>query len=146
MHHTVTAVYTDRAQAERAMEDLLGCGFAPVNVRLSDLAPHSRGNMAHEQETLRSGARHFVAQLMGRENRHARLYEEAIAHGHSILAVRVSSDHQIDNAVAIMEKYRPGDIDEDCQTWQGKWEAELVQPAQPAQPGTLAPPPSAPQP
>ncbi len=121
MEHTLVAVFDNRGDAVQALDDLIGSGYARQDVRLSDGDPDASGNRVEgDDESLGSSIKHFFTDLFGGErSEHARMYSEAMERGHYVLTVTTTTEHEVERAADIVERYGPVDIDEHAGQWQG---------------------------
>jgi uncharacterized protein (TIGR02271 family) len=123
MQHTLVAVFDNRGDAAQALDDLIGSGYARQDVRLSDGDAYGAAggqDAAGADESLGSSIKHFFTDLFGGErDEHARMYSEAVDRGHYVLTVTTDSEHEVERAADIVERYGPLDIDEHAGQWQG---------------------------
>ncbi|HEX8615876.1 MAG TPA: YsnF/AvaK domain-containing protein [Telluria sp.] len=126
MEHTLVAVFDNRGDATQALDDLVGSGYAPHDVRLSDAESAAGGMRAGsadavgDDESLGSSIKHFFTDLFGGErSEHAQMYSQAIERGHYVLTVTTASEHEVERAADIVERHGPVDIDEHSGQWQG---------------------------
>lgn len=120
MQHTLVAVFDNRSDAQKAMDDLLASGFSRSDVRLSEDDTPKAGSVADiEDESFATSIKNFFSDLFG-SDRSDRLhvYSEAIARGHYVLSVTAPSEPEVERAADLVERYVPLDIDEHASTWQ----------------------------
>ena len=122
MQHTLVAVFDNRSDAQKAMDDLLASGFARSDLRLSEGGTHpgttASGADLREDESIGDSIKHFFTDLFG-SDRSARLgqYSEAIARGHYVLTVTAPNEPEVERAADLVERYGPVDIDETSSAW-----------------------------
>lgn len=123
MRHTIAAVYEDRNQARRAMDDLNADGFSPDDIYLT------QSDAQGEQHQVDEGDGAFVSFFKnlfgyGDHDDDAELYSEAVRRGHYVLTVNVPDDDLVDRVSDLLEKNDPIDIQEQAQQWRsGGWAA-----------------------
>jgi uncharacterized protein (TIGR02271 family) len=103
----LVAVYDNQSDAQKAVTELLGCGFSREDVRLSSETDDSISTTAaHPGE---SSIGHFFRTLFGmEEDRDERdIYSESVRRGSYVLAVSAHSDAQFKQASEIMSRYSP---------------------------------------
>lgn len=116
MQHTLVAVFDNRSDAQKAMDDLLASGFNRSDLRLSEGGTHTG---AHEEdESMGDSIKHFFSDLFG-SDRSGRMeqYNEAIARGHYVLTVTAPNEPEVERAADLVERYGPVDIDERSSAW-----------------------------
>lgn len=132
MQHTLIAVFDNRADADRAQDDLLLAGFKRDNVKIStsdptgitdsvngtaDTAATSTGE---PHESLGASIKHFFADIFGTDNsEHAQRYSDAVSRGHHVLTVVTESEPEVERAADVVERHGPVDIDEKHAQWTG---------------------------
>ncbi len=130
MQHTLVAVFDNRADARKALEELVSAGYSRGQARLSEGDPAGETSLAPETGTasrsakddgsILSGIRHFFNDIFGTERREdARLYTDAVTRGHYVLTVTASSMDEVERAADLVERFGPIDIDEHAQQWSG---------------------------
>jgi uncharacterized protein (TIGR02271 family) len=138
MQHTLIAVFDNRSDAQKAMDDLLASGFTRPNVRLSE---GDTGGIAdttaaapEADESIGDSIKHFFADLFGsdRQDRMG-VYTEAIARGHYVLTVTAPSEPEVERAADLVERYGPTDIDEKASGWEGGMSAGAMDTSRTAQ-------------
>ncbi|MGZ5198923.1 MAG: hypothetical protein ACXWC4_04060 [Telluria sp.] len=129
MQHTLIAVFDNRADADRAQNDLLMAGFKRDCVKLSNSDPtgitdsvSGTGSSASEASTHHEGLgasiKHFFADIFGTDNsEHAQRYEDAVSRGHHVLTVTTDSEPEVERAADVVERHGPVDIDEKHAEW-----------------------------
>jgi uncharacterized protein (TIGR02271 family) len=122
MQHTLIAVFDNRSDAQKAMDDLLASGFARSDLRLSEGGTQTgtagSGADLREDESMGDSIKHFFTDLFG-SDRSARLgqYSEAIKRGHYVLTVTAPNEPEVERAADLVERYGPLDIDETSSVW-----------------------------
>ncbi|QYF92937.1 YsnF/AvaK domain-containing protein [Massilia sp. PAMC28688] len=135
MKHTLVAVFDNRTDAQKALEDLASSGFSRQCVRLSEgdttgqTGISSSGTTGTTGTTARSddmdddgsfGAsiRNFFGDLFGNDrSEDYRMYSEAVSRGNYVLTLDADSEPEVERAADIVERYGPIDIDEHAQQW-----------------------------
>lgn len=116
MQHTLVAVFDNRSDAQKAMDDLLASGFNRSDLRLSEGGTQT--GTLQEDESMGDSIKHFFTDLFGsdRSNRMEQ-YNEAIARGHYVLTVTAPNEPEVERAADLVERYGPLDIDERSSAW-----------------------------
>lgn len=127
MQNTIVAVYDSFEHARDAMTALLDHGFDRGSVQLNphaDATGVQRASSVAEQpgtsaEGPASGIVRFFRSLLGTRERHAHedMYVEAIRRGSSVLTVVAGSDRRRDEAIAILMRFHPVDMDRRVEHW-----------------------------
>jgi hypothetical protein len=125
-------VFDNRADAERARDDLLASGFSQQEVRMSMAdatgqadslsGQPATGLAASEQEPegLVASLRHFFLDIFGSDNApHVQKYSDAVSRGHHVLTVNAADEPEVERAADIVERHGPVDIDEKAAEWAG---------------------------
>jgi uncharacterized protein (TIGR02271 family) len=118
-HRTVTALFHNRADANRAIEELVGAGISRSAVRLS---PETDISSANETSTSSYDAardeKGFWASLadmfMPDEDRYT--YAEAMNRG-SIMVSATVDEAQAETAEAVLERHGTVNVDESVESW-----------------------------
>jgi hypothetical protein len=147
MQQTLVAVFDNRGDAQKALEELVSFGYVRDRVRLSEgdpagetsLAPqHGADQTDQTDQTGQTGAnvissiRHFFGDLFGKERgESARLYTDAVARGHYVLTLDADSLPEVERAADIVERFGPIDIDEHAVLWSGAPRPGVLQQAPP---------------
>lgn len=124
MTHTLAAVFEERADADRAREDLVKAGFGPDTIELNDASSAAASAVSHSDEdgSILGGIQHIFRQLLGREHEDRHVYAEAVHRGHAVLTLTALDRDQADRAADIIEAHGPLDIDEHADQWRaGGW-------------------------
>lgn len=122
MQHTLVAVFDNRSDAQKAMDDLLASGFNRSDLRLSEggtqTGTTASGTSLQEDESIGSSIKHFFTDLFG-SDRSDRMehYNEAISRGHYVLTVTAPNEPEVERAADLVERYGPVDIDERSAAW-----------------------------
>jgi uncharacterized protein (TIGR02271 family) len=129
MQHTLIAVFDNRADAERAQDDLLLSGFKRDVVRLSNSDPtgitdsvtgSAPSSTERRHEGIAASIKHFFTDIFGTDNsEHAQRYSDAVSRGHHVLTVTTEDEPEIERAADIVERHGPVDIDEKHAEWAG---------------------------
>ncbi|MGZ9044580.1 MAG: DUF2382 domain-containing protein [Telluria sp.] len=121
MQHTLIAVFDNRSDAQKAMDDLLASGFSRPNVRLSEGDTGATATTAaatEEEESIGDSIKHFFADLFGSDRGdRTEVYSQAIERGHYVLTVTAPSEPEVERAADLVERYGPTDIDEKATGW-----------------------------
>ena len=133
MQHTLVAVFDNRDDARKAMDELLNSGFTRQEVRLSEgdasnagAAPVARSgandeaddDVANDDGSFGSSIKHFFSNLFGTgHSEHAHKYSEAVSRGHYVLTLSADGEPEVERAADIIERYGPIDIDEQSAQW-----------------------------
>ncbi|MFP5390547.1 MAG: YsnF/AvaK domain-containing protein [Gammaproteobacteria bacterium] len=137
MSHTLVAVFDNRSDAQKALEDLVASGFSRTSARLSEddsSTLSSSPSTATPASTISSGVttednattdtgigssiRNFFADVFGSDREdHVNLYSNAVNRGHFVLTLTTDTEPEVERAADIVERYGPVDIDEHSQSW-----------------------------
>jgi uncharacterized protein (TIGR02271 family) len=124
MQHTLVAVFDNRSDAQKTMDELLASGFARADVRLSEGDPTGHASEAdtvidrREDESFGDSIRHFFSDIFGADRSEpAQMYSEAVARGHYVLTLTAEQESEVERAADIVERFGPIDIDEKHQQW-----------------------------
>lgn len=125
MQQTLVVVFDNRGDAQKAMEELVACGYPREQLRLSegqaaDDTRRTAGSGSTDDHTFMSGIRHFFSDLFGGDHSEsARMYSEAVASGNYVLTLTADSMLEVERAADIAERFGPVDIDEHAALWGG---------------------------
>lgn len=132
MQHTLVAVFDNRADADRAQDELLASGFSRQDVRLSNSDPTGATDSVsgatttttttgeRHDEGIGASIKHFFSDIFGTDNsEHAQRYSTAVSRGHHVLTVSADSEPEVERAADIVERHGPVDIDEKSAEWGG---------------------------
>jgi len=121
MQHTLVAVFDNRSDAQKALEDLVASGFLRQDARLSEGDPTGQSDVAGAQRTgegIGSSIKNFFSDIFGTDrDESTRMYSEAVTRGHYVLTLDASSEPEVERAADIVERYGPIDIDEHARQW-----------------------------
>ncbi|RJG27648.1 hypothetical protein [Massilia cavernae] len=121
MLHTLVAVFDNRGDAQKAMDDLIAGGFSRSGVRMSEGGTGAGGASAAgvDDDSIASSIKAFFSDLFG-SDRSDRLhvYSEALERGHFVLSVTATSEAEVERAADLVERYGPLDIDEHASGWE----------------------------
>jgi uncharacterized protein (TIGR02271 family) len=135
MSHTLAAVFDNRADAERARNELIGAGIGAGSIQLNASGPGTAtaasDSSSHEQ-SLGDSIKHFFTNLFGDDDSERAVYGEAVNRGKTVLTVEVPTQDEVERAADIVERCGPIDIDEQ----RSGWEASGWNPAQARGAGT----------
>ncbi|MDN4053918.1 YsnF/AvaK domain-containing protein [Massilia sp. YIM B02763] len=122
MQHTLVAVFDNRSDAQNAMDELLGAGFARTDVNLSTADPSGQVDSTsgaterlsgEHEEGIGASIKHFFTGLFGSDNdEHATRYSAAVASGRHVVTLTTQSEPEVERAADIIERFGPVDIDE----------------------------------
>ncbi|MBA5686715.1 hypothetical protein [Rugamonas apoptosis] len=130
MTHTLAAVFDNRADANGAREALIDAGFDVNSIQLSDSAAVAGAGQQFDTivgsneagEVIADKIRHFFSRCFGTDYREHSIYSEAIKRGCLVLTIQADSRKQARNAAAIVETFRPLDINQQQARWgAGGW-------------------------
>jgi len=121
MQHTLVAVFDNRSDAQKALEDLVASGFSRQDARLSEGDPTGQSDVAGAQRTdggIGASIKHFFSDIFGTDrDESTRMYSEAVTRGHYVLTLNADSEPEVERAADIVERYGPIDIDEHARQW-----------------------------
>lgn len=129
MQHTLVAVFDNRSDAQKALEDLVASGFSRQQAQLSEGDPagsslQSSGTTASTAGTstsdgsIGSSIKNFFNDIFGSDRTEdAQMYSEAVTRGHYVLTLDADSEPEVERAADIVERYGPVDIDEHAASW-----------------------------
>jgi hypothetical protein len=127
MRHTLVAVFDNRSDAQRALDELLASGFSRTDASLSSADPTGQSNSVtgdneslegEREEGFGASIKHFFTGLFGSDtNEHAMKYSYAVTRGHHVLTLTTDSEPEVERAADIIERFGPVDIDERHDQW-----------------------------
>ena len=134
MQHTLVAVFDNRSDAQKALEDLVSSGFSRQMAQLSEGDPTGQSSLQSTSATsgttsttanatstdgsIGSSIKNFFSDIFGTDNStDAQMYSDAVTRGHYVLTVNTDSEPEVERAADIVERYGPVDIDEHSQQW-----------------------------
>jgi uncharacterized protein (TIGR02271 family) len=125
MQHTLVAVFDNRNDAQKALEELVSAGFSREQARLSEGDPAGDASLAargaQDDGSFFSGIRHFFTDIFGTDrSEDARIYSEAVRQGHYVLTLTAATMPEVERAADLVERFGPIDIDEHAQQWIGR--------------------------
>ena len=134
MQHTLIAVFDNRGDAQKALEDLVASGFSRDVARLSEGDPTGQtglqstsarststaANATQNDGSIGASIKNFFSDIFGTDRSvDAQMYSEAVTRGHYVLTLTADSEPEVERAADIVERYGPVDIDEHAQQWSG---------------------------
>jgi hypothetical protein len=125
MAYTVIGVYDTEARAEAALDELLSRGFARQNLHLGLIEDTPAGRAAalraldqsDDQSMNRLSLPEFFGTLFGQQDNHGDIYLEAVRRGAYVLTVNADNDQEADQAMDVMARHDPVNIDEHSSRW-----------------------------
>jgi hypothetical protein len=125
MAYTVIGVYDAYSRAEVALHDLLSRGFPRHKLYLAPIEDTPAGRVAalreldqlDDQSTNRLTLPEFFRALFGQDHSNRDIYLEAVRRGSYVLMANADNDQEADQAMEIMARHRPSDIDEISSRW-----------------------------
>jgi len=118
-------VFENRADAERARDELVSSGFAAERVRVTSNEPETamtaeRSNASaghHEHEGLGERISHFFSSLFGGHHDDINDYSEAVRRGGAVVIVNAQTDDEADRAADILDARGAVDVNERAREW-----------------------------
>ncbi len=132
MANTLVGVYDSYSQAQDACNELVASGFDRSDLQLSPSEESAEARQASlasttgrqpDDQSAGSGIRNFFHNMFGGEDQyreHADTYSEAVRRGHYLLTVHAENDQQSEQAMAIMNRFGPVDIEERAEQWKSR--------------------------
>lgn len=128
MQHTLVAVFDNRTDAQKALEDLVASGFSRQSARLSEGDPTGQSSLQSTsgasttattgEGSIGSSIKNFFIDIFGTDrSTDAQMYSAAVTRGHYVLTLTADSEPEVERAADIVERYGPVDIDEHAQQW-----------------------------
>lgn len=131
MASTLVGAYDDYSEAQQALTELLSAGFTRSEVQLTPEQQSATGESltgatttgsttTADDHSFGSGIRNFFRNLFGGDDtstEHVDVYSEAVRRGHYLLTVNARDDEQSEQALQIMNRHDPVDIDERASQW-----------------------------
>jgi hypothetical protein len=125
MAYTVIAVYDAYDQAQAALDELLSRGYARHKLHLGLVEDTPAGREAalraleqsDDQATNRVTLPDFFRSLFGQQDNHADIYLEAVRRGSYVLTANAENDQEANQAMDVMARHHPVDIDEHSSRW-----------------------------
>lgn len=135
MSHTLAAVFDNRADAERARDELISSGITNVHLNASSSSTanaagttmtgstSASGTSTSGEHSLGDSIKNFFGNLFGDDDDRV-VYGEAVNRGNVVLTVETSTQDDVERAADIVERFGPVDIDEHRSQWEaGGWSA-----------------------
>lgn len=125
MQDTIIGVFDDADEARGAMNELVDAGIARSRIRLDAQAGDTTGSSAQSADSGNASIGHFFRSLFGMENEddyrmQHDTYAEAMRRGSCMLSVDAENDQERDQAVAIMQRHNPIDLDKRSASWRSE--------------------------
>jgi hypothetical protein len=125
MAYTVIGVYDTYAQAESALDALLSRGFARHKLHLGPIEDTPVGREAalraleqsDDLSTNRLTLPGFFRSLFDQQDNHGDIYLEALRRGSYVLMANADNDQEADQAMDVMARHDPVNIDEISSRW-----------------------------
>jgi uncharacterized protein (TIGR02271 family) len=118
MTSTIVALFDDRSEAERAKNDLIKAGFVDSGIRLMAQPGTSTTTAASRGGDTGKSFWEEVKEFFGVGNDEERLqYEEGLRRGGTLLTIGAPGN-RVDDAVDILMRHNPVDIDKRAAEWQ----------------------------
>jgi hypothetical protein len=117
MPRILTALFETRADAERALQALLGSGLARDRIALIG-EPEGKGitqNMSLAQVGARDDS-HAALHDLPLPAEDMQLFEQSLRRGHALLSARLDSQ-EMDQAIGTIEMFDPVDLDRRSREW-----------------------------
>lgn len=119
MTHTIVGLFSNRSDAQTAMQDLVSAGFIQDNIDLSNRRVAEGGDNYSETNDITTGDQgigdkisNFFSSLFGDDETTARNYTNAAHDADAILTVQVDSNDRAEEARDILDRNGAMDIDE----------------------------------
>jgi hypothetical protein len=125
MAYTVIGVYDTEARAEAALNELLSQGFAKPKLHLGLIEDTPVGRQAalraldqsDDQSMHRLTLPEFFRTLFGQQDNRGDVYLEAVRRGSYVLTANADNDQEADQAMDVMARHHPLNIDEYSSRW-----------------------------
>lgn len=133
MSHTLAAVFDNRADVERARNELISAGIGTDAVHLSDSSGTTgkgpgTAPAGTQDASLGDSIKHFFMNLFGDDDDDRDVYGEAVNRGKCVLTVQTPTQDEVERAADIVERFGPIDIDEHKTQWQASgWNPSMAQ-------------------
>jgi uncharacterized protein (TIGR02271 family) len=130
MSHTLAAVFDNRADAERARDELISSGIANVQLNASSSSTANAASTTTTGSTSASSTsttgehsvgdsiKNFFGNLFGDDDDDRVVYGEAVNRGNVVLTVETATQDDVERAADIVERFGPIDIDEHRSQWE----------------------------
>ncbi len=131
MAYTVIGVYDTYARAQEAFDALLSRGFSRHTLRLAPIEDTHVGREAEQrlleqsddQSMNRLTLPEFFRTLSGQQGNQGDIYMEAVRRGSYVLMADAENDEEADQAMDVMARHGPINIDEVSSQWRrAGWE------------------------
>ncbi len=133
MANTLVGVYDNYSQAQGAYSELIASGFDRSDLQLSPSEQSADATQTTlstadtsrttEDHSFGSGIRNFFHNLFGGSDdysEHADVYSEAVRRGHYLLTVNADNDEESEQAMQVMNRFNPIDVDERAAHWKSR--------------------------
>lgn len=125
MAYTVIGVYDTFVRAEAAFDELLSRGFARHKLHFGPIEDTPVGREAElraldqsdDQSMNRLTLPGFFRTLSGQQDNDRDIYLEAVRRGSYVLMANAENDQEADQAMDVMARYEPVNIDEVSSRW-----------------------------
>jgi hypothetical protein len=128
MAYTVIGAYDTYARAEAALDGLLSRGFARHKLHLGPIEDTPVGREAalrlleqsDDQTMNRLTLTGFFRTLSSQQDNHGDIYMEAVRRGSYVLLADAENDQEADQAMDVMARHGPVNIDEVSSRWRSE--------------------------
>lgn len=128
MAYTVIGVYDSYSEAEGALNDLLSRGFPRHAIRLGLIEDTPVGRRAQLQlleqsdseSTNRLSLPDFLRALFGNSQQDRDIFLEAVRRGSYVLMVNADTDQQVDQAMDVLARHHPVNMDQRASHWRSR--------------------------
>jgi uncharacterized protein (TIGR02271 family) len=120
MDNTVVAVFDNIEDANLASKSLMDAGFSKDKARVTSQSDYGQDNEASsESQHDESGIGHFFRSLFnfGDDDREHDVYAESVRRGSYVVTAQADSEQQAHQAVEILNRFNPVDLDERSVHW-----------------------------
>lgn len=120
---TVIAAFQDRAQAERAREQLVQRGFDRDDIHIEQPQTSATGTPATQDPRSQGRISGFFANLFGSDDdyeRHGSTWNEAVHRGSSVIVVDAQDENRATEAASCLRDLGAMDIDEHASQWRAQ--------------------------
>jgi uncharacterized protein (TIGR02271 family) len=136
MSHTLAAVFDNRADAEKARDELVSSGIRTDDIRISTSASStadasssgsisntsstssSTSSSASGEQSIGDSIKNFFGNMFGDDDDDRQVYGEAVNRGNVVLTVTTDTQDDVERAADIVERFGPIDIDEHRSQWE----------------------------
>lgn len=128
MAHTLVGVFRDQTEAQSAVDALMDAGFTRGDIHMSSQGGSSMSRMDYDADhdaSSETGIGHFFRSLFGMDDddQTTTRYSSAAERGNCLVCVDVDNDAQTQQAMEVLNRCNPIDIDEDNTTITGTTDA-----------------------